>query len=127
MWMKSTWFYSSSARIPDKMFRVEPAIPADKKAPRTFQPKTPRQPSPRTAKLLLDTRFSVFCCKRHFGNRVLPECGRRREGGTSSWILIAIAVSARFDQCRKSSRVPHSRLRFSHAGGRRTECRQYPP
>jgi ribosomal protein S18 acetylase RimI-like enzyme len=41
----------------------------NKKAPRTNQSKTPRQPSPRTAKPLMDSRFAAFFCKRHLGNR----------------------------------------------------------
>src|ERR1700678_2807950 len=45
----------------------------NKKAPRTFQSKTPRQPSPRTAKPLLDSRVSSFPCKRHFGNPSIPD------------------------------------------------------
>ena len=50
--------------------RTGTGIERIKKAPRTLQSKTPRQPSPRTAKPLLDSRISVFFCKRHFGNRL---------------------------------------------------------
>src|SRR3954452_22875828 len=46
-----------------------------KKAPRTVKSRTPRQPSPRTAKPQLDIRSPLIPCKRHFGNPVL--CRRR--------------------------------------------------
>lgn len=39
-----------------------------KKAPSTFQSRTPRQPSPRTAKPQLDSRAQLIRCKCHFSN-----------------------------------------------------------
>src|SRR5712692_3779672 len=47
----------------------KPLTTANKKAPRTFQFRTPRQPSPRTAKPQLDSRPPSSGCKRHFGNQ----------------------------------------------------------
>jgi hypothetical protein len=40
------------------------------KAPSTFQSRTPRQPSPRTAKPRIEHRFPQVLCKRHFGNGI---------------------------------------------------------
>ena len=48
-------------------------LQGNKKAPRTLQPKTPRQPSPRTAKPLLDSRISFF-----FVNVTLVICSQRK-------------------------------------------------
>jgi hypothetical protein len=48
-----------------------PCVIDDKqKAPQTFQSKTPRQPSPRTAKPQMHANELLILCKRHFGNGI---------------------------------------------------------
>jgi len=57
-------FYSPSGIIP----RGSQDISRKEKAPSTFQSRTPRQPSPRTAKPRLNLKIRLIFCKRHFGN-----------------------------------------------------------
>jgi hypothetical protein len=52
----------------------------NKKAPQTFQSKTPRQPSPRTAKPQMHGNELLILGKRHFGNGnspVVKQSGRK--------------------------------------------------
>src|SRR5690348_14705952 len=57
-------FYSPSCTIPGR----SQDISRKEKAPSTFQSRTPRQPSPRTAKPRLNLKIQLIFCKRHFGN-----------------------------------------------------------
>src|SRR5215469_13727971 len=63
MWMRSIWFCSSPAEI-----QLTVNDGAEEKSVLTFQSRTPRQPSPRTAKPRVDTKIGLIECKRHFGN-----------------------------------------------------------
>ena len=117
---KDTWLCPIDCR-----WRPSP----NKKAPRTFQPKTPRQPSPRTAKPLLDSRFRAFFCKRHFGNprSCCIRTASETDAGRAEIRRDTIAVSARFGRCQRWPRARQSRLRPLHAVGRRSEWRLCPP
>src|SRR5437016_5121967 len=70
-----------------------------RKAPLTFQSRTPRQPSPRTAKPRLDSRIGRKLCKRHFGN---PISVKLRKALTEATVATAFA---RFGRSRRWSRL----------------------
>ena len=63
---RNTWSSLARSLSVDREFNMPPE---KEKRPQTFPSRTPRQPSPRTAKLRLDSRVAPVSCKHHFGNK----------------------------------------------------------
>src|SRR5579859_610849 len=90
------------------------------KAPSTFQSRTPRQPSPRTAKPRLDIKIRLIFCKRHFGNptegrmsRCLPQNEMIKQEGI---IYFAFSIAfAKSTRRRWWSKLPKWRSTPCHA------------
>src|SRR5438128_8129683 len=76
--------------------RVDSSRVQTKKASRT-QSGTPRQPSPRSAKLQLDSREAQSRCKCHFSNRGKFQMGDASKA--TKWLSLGRASEGRTKKC----------------------------